>query len=255
MKLAYHRKTARPVSGRTLKGQALLEGVAVLMLIIPIAIGLLLLLVNTYMAFSTQEKIKQVAQAAAQYTTGKKYWLGVTRIDYNQSAVHDQVRILVDALLSEVGLPAAASVEINEREIAPPGIEGVTTVSNVTIRVNGIKTIGGLFVPVFGLTATGTSLEQNLPPYAVGQIIHVDPTHPERSRLVMFPAYGAGRENGQFMPVGGIGKVLGPTTLLSSNLLSPPIEHEKTGFQDTCIIRPKTANGFMTGDYSERYPW
>lgn len=95
------------VHSRSNRGQALVEGVAMLAVLITVVTLLLLLTINTYVVGSYNVKLQSAASNAARNIVAQKWWMGMERPEYRESeATADALRTL-NTELAAMGLPAA----------------------------------------------------------------------------------------------------------------------------------------------------
>lgn len=200
------------MSKRNGRGAAIAEGAAISVLVTMLAVALLLLLLNTAIVGGYSYKLLVVANETAKQINASKYWLGMPRDDFNQEEAEANGREFANALLGTFLLPNASSFSVTENRVRFGGIE--TPVTRVELTVLGLKTVGGVFGPI-GLTATGISSENSVPPYATAVFtLHdtiVDPltSRPvaadRRGRAVEVPAYAAFNHNNSFYSPNGSG--------------------------------------------------
>ncbi len=102
----------RIVELRSAQGVALLEGVAGLWYLILLAVMAVSLLVNIAMTVFYQQKLGFVTNQAAQYAASLRVWNHVYNLPMPDVCAH--TTDAVNAMLLEMGLPKACSVEVVE---------------------------------------------------------------------------------------------------------------------------------------------
>ena len=170
-------KTARP--GR---GAALTEGAAALLIIVPAAIGGLLLLSGSGMALYYKMKVSYAAMEGARYATQTSEWLGAPRPGWSDN----MVTTVVNTSLRKMGLPDGHVVTKKE-------IIGGTRYYSVTVTVNGLRNIGLGSMPSISDTATSPFSVTSAP--ATLGLTFGD------SGSVVLPCYGHGSGRVQEGPV------------------------------------------------------
>ncbi len=168
---------------RRQKGQAIAEGAAFLLILIPLMIGLVFLTLFIVINGYYHVILAQVADSGARSAVNQRYWLGAQRPDYDAAATGGNVQTLISSLWKTIGLPGTITSTV---DVSSP------TIVTVSVYVTGapIPTCG--FLPA-GLQLAATSAE----PYNIDRPTGVlgftvaDPTNGNGNALYL-PAYGAG---------------------------------------------------------------
>jgi hypothetical protein len=177
---------------RSTKGQALVEGASMLV-VMTIVIALLLLgLLNTYILGAYNLKMQPIAASAARRVAACKWWLGMIRPEYNQREAEIDAEQALNGELKSVGLPEANNVKFSYSTVMLR--KKLTTIVRVDFDVNKVKIAQGLFFPSFiTLHASGVSSDAEHAVTRHGQAtIHAqDPSDPASQRAIRVPVYNA----------------------------------------------------------------
>lgn len=164
-------------------------------------VGCLLLFINTVILSDYHLKLQIAATEAAKIIDGQKYWLGAVRSDYNRVDAEKNAREVADLILEKLGLPDTSSFSVDYPSKATNTALGNIQLTRVTLAVNRLKTVGGLFAPFIELKGSGISSDGAMPPFAIGTLTFGDwsdlRTVPPCYRTFTFPIYAASSLNGQ----------------------------------------------------------
>lgn len=169
-------------TGRTQRGQAILEGVCALWLMIAVAVAAILLLIGCGTATYYKLKLAYVSNAAARAAVDARFWLGAERPNFNPATTEARVRALVNTMLAQTGLPAATAINIDQSN---------ADVCTVKIRVAGLRIVSGGVLPA-AIVMEDTACEpyaQQSPVAMLGIGIR---DSRGRGHGIYVPAYGAG---------------------------------------------------------------
>lgn len=214
----------RKDSSRSYKGQGLIEGILGMLIVIMVLVFLVMLSLNAYAAAIYSEKLKFVANTAANAYVKGHFFLGMVRPNFDDNAARVTSRQIVDTLLSEIGLPAATNVTFSSFATRS------MFYSTVTITVNPLKLpffATGVLPPFLGLTVTGQATEVPVSPYA--SLVVGLPSGPSFGRTqktlsCAIPAYGydvnvTNRVGHPLLmapaPIGQRGPVIGPCDVIA----------------------------------------
>jgi hypothetical protein len=163
-------------------GQALIEGVIALSLIIGAAVLGTLLLVNVGLAVFYHQQIAFVANQVAQSSAGKFTWLGVPRAGVTEAMVNPGALRLANQMLTTLKLPLADRVNV---------VNNGSTVT-ATIHVSGLGLFGrGNVIPTrIDIEEVGVAASPVDQPPAVCQIDDGAGTLPGRYTVIV-PCYRA----------------------------------------------------------------
>ncbi len=145
-------RRANKVRLRPPKGQGLVESACCAVVLVPLAIGLILLLLNAYAISNYNYKLNVAATLSAQAVGAKKYWLGMVRPDYQPEQGTAAARAAAVRLTKALGLPPTeCSVQDDQA--------GDGDVIKVTLTAKRYPLpFGGLLFPSFiNLTGTGVN--------------------------------------------------------------------------------------------------
>ena len=195
------------------KGQALVEGTALMVLFIGLFVGLLILFVNISIVVSEQQKIQVAATQASQYIMGQRYWLGSMRTDYDASKAAAGARLVADQVLAALKLPASSSFSTADTL----SVNGIT-VTAVTLSVNRLPLLNGGFLSFPMAASSASSTAQDITQgWRAVSIQCADPINPldqTQWRTMMVPCYDyfIGAEGSQSSPV-PVAKLSGPSLI------------------------------------------
>lgn len=181
-------------SVRSQKGQSLVGGTVMMVMMSTLVVGMVLLLLNMATLANDNQQLQGIACEAARQVAAQKWWLGMERTEWkdNQIAAEAQAKEAIDAEFSAMGLPATSKVNFAYRKPRTGG--GVLTVVEVSFDVSGIKvSSGGLFPSVVWLHITGVSSdsEHATAKHAMALILIEDPSDPRIQRGIRVPIYNA----------------------------------------------------------------
>ncbi|GEM_PF-3333206 len=127
-------------------GQALIEGTAFLMILVPIIVfGIVLNLVTTTLGYY-HLKLAQIADAGARAAINERYWLGAQRPDYDEGTAAARVAGVCSSLYSKAGLPGHMT---GTADFSDP------KVVKVTVRASALPVwSAGFLPPVFSMEDT-----------------------------------------------------------------------------------------------------
>jgi hypothetical protein len=187
---------------RSVSGQGLIHGVAALILITTVGVVLALLLFNVGVVFLYQDKVNRIADEAARSINREMYWLGMTNPSFsgNMANLQTQNTNLIKRMLEAAGLASDdqhVRIEYNQDTVSV-GTQpepSSATVTVVTLRVSGLRTVGGLCFPSgVTLKATGTAAQAAGQTYACSVLNFYDPNYSGPApvdRSIRFPIYEA----------------------------------------------------------------
>jgi hypothetical protein len=170
-------------------GQALLEGVIVLGLIIVTTVIALLFLLNVGLAVYRHQQVAFIANNVAQANVKKFTWLGVPRAELTPSSVNPAATQLANAMLSKLGLPAADLVNVV--------YNGNTVTATIRVRSLGLFGQSGLLPNQITIQEIGIAAIPFDQPAAVCQIDDGEGTLPGRYTVIVpcYRAQGASASN------------------------------------------------------------
>ncbi|HEY9759567.1 MAG TPA: hypothetical protein V6C97_30695 [Oculatellaceae cyanobacterium] len=212
----YHRffcTTRNWPKGRRASGQALVEGVAMMVILMGIFVSALMMFINLGVVVSEQQKVQVAATQAAHYIMGQRYWLGAQRTDYNANTTSSNARQIADGVLHALNLPASSSFTT----VDTPSSNGVT-VSTVTIGVAGLPLLNGATLPFpISATSAASTAEDISQGWRAVSIQCADPNNPADQtqwRTAMVPCYNyiVGTVNSQSSPI-PFSKLNGPSVM------------------------------------------
>jgi hypothetical protein len=183
---------------RQAHGQALTEGAAMLVVMVPIVALLILFLLNTYFVTTYNLKVQAIAFRAARQLSADKWWLGMQRTDYSKAA-EDNARETINAELGLLGLRCKSPAVFAYRS----GVmlrKKDTTIVRVDFDVDGLKAVKGFFfTPGMTLHASGISSDAEHAVTRHGQVLlqAVDPVSGQGIGI-RIPAYNATVGNSKF---------------------------------------------------------
>lgn len=131
---------------RSHKGQGLAEGAAGLVIFTAVFVGCLMLYINVVVISDYQRKLEVAAQQAAQVMNSDQYFLGMQRKDFDQAKATQHARDVANQVLNTLGLPPASQFSVKTSG---------QNLNVVTVGVDKLRTVGGLFAPFIPLSATG----------------------------------------------------------------------------------------------------
>jgi hypothetical protein len=192
MKGLTRNSNTRSTRQRAAQGQAIVEGVFATWLIITVAVGLILLLVNVGTLFLYQDKLNRVAQEAAKQIDGAKYWLGAERDDFdkNQADYEQYAENIANNAAQQLGLgtvtwdkPQYSTQTIGSREV---------TLVRTRCTITSIPLMGGFTLPLAGLSGVGVACDNAWPPYAtcLMEVEDLKSGDPSAGKAIEVPVYG-----------------------------------------------------------------
>lgn len=143
---------------RSTRGGVIVEGAAMLTVMVPVLVLLILCLINTYFVTSYNLKLQAIAASGAREVMANRWWLGMTRTDYSNAA-EQNTSYHIDEQLRAIGLklkghPTYTYTLPGQVKLRRKAI----TVVRVDFEVDGLKIAkGGFMVPGMSLHATGVS--------------------------------------------------------------------------------------------------
>ncbi len=140
------------------RGQGIIEGVAMLMVVVPIAILLLFLIVNVGFVLMNQQKINMVAAETAKIVSGRRYYLGaeVPTFRAQRPAIEANAQLICNAMLTQLNLPTGTAT------FSYSDVEGTTSsIVGCNINVTGIKVFsdGLVFPSIVTLNGQGVAAQ------------------------------------------------------------------------------------------------
>lgn len=218
-------------ASRNAFGQGLIEALIFSLVTVTVFVLIIMLALNVYATTVNSEKLKFVANTAAETYTDAHYFLGMVRPNCDDTQAQQKARRVVDLLLNQLGLPPASSVAFQgfaNNNIAE---------SKVTLTVGGIRlpfARNGIFPSILGITVKGQAAQVVIKPYAsfvIGLPCEplVLPGKPPRTiprwLAVSVPAYGYdvrfNKGNNPLAlfpaPMGERGPIVGPCTIVASD--------------------------------------
>lgn len=181
-------RTTRRV--RSSYGQALAEGAAIMVIMVPLVALLILFLINSYFISTHNIKIQSIASSAARMAVSEKWWLGMTRTDYS-TAGEDNARQAIYSQLGFLGLTCKAPPVFTYKHDVMLRLKNITVV-RVDFDVTP-KLAKGFFFPSFlTLHASGVSSDAEHAVTRHGQIFleAIDPATGQGIGIRV-PAYNA----------------------------------------------------------------
>ncbi len=146
------------VFGRKLRasGQAIIEGTVMLVVCVPLAVGLILLLINVGYVFMYQQKLNMVAEETAKYMLGRQFFLGY-QLPNNGTAEHNAT-LVCQELLNQIGMPPGEVTFQAARPVA--SIPGGPVIRHCTVKVKGLRMFGGgVFPSLIAMTGSGFAVQ------------------------------------------------------------------------------------------------
>lgn len=181
---------------RRQKGQAIIEGAAFLVAVIPLMVAFVLLTLFIGMFSYYHLATLQVADAGARSAVDDRYWLGVERPDYSAGKTTQRVQDAVTSLWHKVGLPGTVSTTVD--------LDDPNTVV-VTVTANSVPLPSGGFLP-----PTLSLQSKAAQPYNIDRptgIIGLSNTYGTKGSMgIYIPTWGSGAANGPYHQLGPIPK-------------------------------------------------
>jgi hypothetical protein len=221
-----------PSLQRKATGQGLVEGAAIIVLLMTIFIGCLMLLLNVSVVLSEQQKIQVAATQAAQYFMGRGYWLGAMRTDYEAQETATTARSIADSVLRSLHLPPSSSFSADDE----PAENGIT-VTTVTVGVTALPLMNGATLPIQLCASSASTTSQDITQgWRAVSIQCADPNNPQDQtqwKTAMVPCYNylQGSTSSQSSPV-PFSKLMGPTMVGAVTVIrsdSGPCDISPTG--------------------------
>lgn len=227
-------RIARESLGRTVRGQAIAEGVAAAVMLCMIAVPLLVLTLNVGMFFAWQSKLNFIATECARYIDANKYWLGMPRDDFKSTEAEKRARRLADVMCDALGVPKTTVFDVAETEVDFDGTK--ITVTRVELQAGLSVAFSGFIPKPLQVKGVGVSSDgaQAVPPYCTMVLEFGNSNDFTKSRAAVIPAYAAmklnqsapgtpGRgfsENSAPSPLAKFHPYTGPTTTLFATVVS-----------------------------------
>jgi hypothetical protein len=176
----------------TQSGQAIVEGAAIVPVMIVLAVVCVYLLLNASILGTYSYRINAIASESARQMNAGRWWLGMERTGFIIPAAEGDVRALVEAEVKAMGWPGAkVSNFAFNYDRATAGDQPLNLV-RVSFDVSGIKVhSGGIFPSTVTLHASGmcSDAEFAVPRHGMATIHAIDPEPPYTQRVVRVPVY------------------------------------------------------------------
>ncbi len=202
-------RNAMNASPRADCGQALIEGTAALVLLTIATCLLIGFLVNVFFVTQWSAKANLVASEAAKAISAEKYWLGMTRPDYDVQEGSQKARAVAQTLCKSLGLPKPGSFKFEEKS------DDSGDYNSVTFRISGLSlpiNYSGIFPEMLSVQAKGVSFQPRQNCYAAIQM-NAPAEQPGTYDVVYLPVYGFFRgygTNSNFYDVSNGYQTIGP---------------------------------------------
>jgi hypothetical protein len=167
---------------RSQRGQALIEGAAVMILIVMLSVMCVVFVLNVGMSMYYKQKLSFAACQAAQSAVDMCTWNNAIRPGVSSTEVETYTRKRLQESLQSLGLPPADLIDIDRTDV------GVT----VKVKISNLQLIKSGFLPSFvSLEESSSYLFAVNEPPAVLTIRGGDPTAMEGNNMsVQIPVYG-----------------------------------------------------------------
>lgn len=169
---------------RSKRGSVIAEGAAALVLISGLITGGILLLTGAGSVFYYKTKLAHAAEAGARYGTETGEWLGAPRPNYTDATLRSDVTSVVNATLTQMGLPQATKIDVTRATVSGKRYLRVK-VSVANLRILS----GGILPSQVSLDDTAASAFSDAqPPGVMGLTVGQSPN----GRGFYIPIYGPG---------------------------------------------------------------
>jgi hypothetical protein len=176
---------------RKFSGQAIVEGAALMVVLVPLVVILTFMLVNASIVGTYAYRLNAIAsESSRQYNAGK-WWLGMERTGFNVPAAQQDVKDLVNAEIAASGWPEAKADNFQFDYTAGMMNNQPITVLRVSFDVSGLKVLSaGVFPSTVKIHATGISSDAE---YAVARhgMVVIHTVGGKSQRAIRIPAYNA----------------------------------------------------------------
>lgn len=190
-------------TARSQRGQLIIGGTAMMVLMSMIFFGLLLVLLNTAAISNNSSKLQGIASEAAGLIAAKKWFLGMERKEWDQVKAESEAQESVTKSLAAIGLPPPSQFRV--KFIRGTVRDTQVVVTKVSFNVSGLQIVsGGILgnvVPSIHISGLATDSEHAVTKHAMALILAVDPSNPRIRRGIRVPIYNA--TNGQGQPLNG----------------------------------------------------
>jgi hypothetical protein len=179
-------KSGRKSNSRSSGGQAIVEGAAMLVVIVMFFVGLIMFAVNIYATMAYQTKLDTVAREAVFAIKEERYWLGVKRLDYKEEVAKRKARNIADELCKRLGLPGITSFDF-ENDPTPNGdiLQVTIGVSKCELPFGQAK---GMFPKFLELRSLGVATAPKTAVYAMAALSCADANNPRNCVQTYVPA-------------------------------------------------------------------
>jgi hypothetical protein len=177
---------------RASRGQAIVEGTAMLVVLTSVVAVLIACIVSTYVIGMYNLRLQAIAADGARQVAAYKWWLGMERPEYDQAAAEHDAQEAINGQLQALGMPLGSNWKFAYSQVLLRKKE--TTVVRLDFDVRGVRIGPGLFFPgLLTLHASGVSSDAEHAVTRHGQVtFHAeDPGNPNRQRAVRIPVYNA----------------------------------------------------------------
>ena len=217
-------------------GQAIAEGAAFLVILIPLMLALVMLTLYIGTSSYYHLMLAQVADAGARSAVNERYWQGSPRPDFDATKSGPKITALVTNLWQRIGLPGTVTTVV---DMSSPDIVAVT------VSATGLPIPAAAFLPD-ALALKSTAAE----PYNIDRPIGVlmMGIYSATNTIIggmgtAVPCYGGGTASGVYAPKtpGPSGGDIGPGPYWYTDLFSPtnPGQHPIKGpFADYNMLIP-----------------
>lgn len=171
---------------RQRRGQALIEGVCALYLIVLLTVGSVALLFTIGALSYYKIKLALIGATAARQAVNATYWLGARRPDYNPAQIQAAAVELVKTQAQVLGLPP-----LRDQDISVTQDPDNTKLCKVSIKLNYVPLIGGTFLPSV-IPISETAVEPYLVDSPTGVMGLAFDTGNGQGRGFWIPCYGRG---------------------------------------------------------------
>jgi hypothetical protein len=183
---------------RSRTGQAMVEGVVALSMIVAVTVAAVLLMINVGLCLYYKQKICFAAQQAAALAARQYAWGGYRRANLNVVALQNQTNALVDRTLQQMGVIAAGSTARPTTTINDAGV-------TINLRPSGLTILGktGVFPTVVSLReSVFTPITECAAPVLLEIRWPNNICQTGSANAVMVPAYGLQPPNGGISSLG-----------------------------------------------------
>ncbi len=170
-------------------GQAIAEGAAFLVILLPIMLAVLFLTLYIGISSYYHVVLVQVADAGARSAVNERYWIGAQRPDYDPKKAGTKIMALVTNLWTQTGLPGTVDPTMSAVDLTS------TDTVTVTLSVNNVPIpSGGFLSPILALQAKAVEPYNIESAFGVLGISAWDPTSTNGMGIYV-PCFGAGHAN------------------------------------------------------------